>query len=223
LAPDFTTVASGKRRGPSRDPDRAVAGILEGRVARGRTRSGSVLGVAVRQRYRWIALVGHTTTVLVAAIASAPAARATEGLVLEPDGRTLVLLIALFALLVYPVDRLVFRPIFRVLDARRGRIESNRARAEQLSRQAEEVLGRYEGSIREVRVDAERERRERLDAARAETAARTAEVRSAAESEIARAREDVLGALEHARVSLRSQAEELANEAAARILGRGLS
>jgi F-type H+-transporting ATPase subunit b len=178
----------------------------------------------VRERYRRIASLSRTTAVFVAGMAMASAARAAEGLVLEPDVKvTLPLLIALFVLLIYPVDRLVFRPIFRVLDARRGRIESNRARAERLSSQAEEVLGRYERSIREVREDAERERRERLDAVRAETAARIGDVRSDAESEIARAREEVLGALERARASLRSQAEELANEAAARILGRGLS
>jgi F-type H+-transporting ATPase subunit b len=110
---------------------------------------------------------------------------------------TLPLLIVVFLLLIFPVNHLIFRPIFRVLEARKDRIEGNRTRAAALSQQAEEVVARYERSLREVREDAERE--------------------------MAGAREEVTAALEQARAGLRAQAEELANEAAGRILGRPIS
>ena len=46
--------------------------------------------------------------------------------------------------------------------------------------------------------------------------------RSEAETEINRAREEVAGALNDARAQLREQAQELAREAATRVLGRSL-
>jgi F-type H+-transporting ATPase subunit b len=177
----------------------------------------------VRERDRWIGPL-TCATVVAAANVLASKARASKGLVLEPDLEfTLPLLIVVFLLLIFPINRLIFRPIFRVLDSRKDRIDGNRARAELLSKQAEEVLARYEHSVREVREDAERDRRERLDAARSEAAQRTAEVRAGAERDFGRAREEIAAALDQARASLRAQAENLANEAAARILGRSIS
>lgn len=177
----------------------------------------------MRERDRWIGPLTHAT-VVAAATVLASTARAAEGLVLEPDvKRTLPLLIVVFLLLIFPVNRLIFRPIFRVLDSRKDQIDGDRARAEMLSKQAEEVLARYERSVREVRQDAERDRRERLQTARSEMAQRTAEVRAGAERDFGRAREEITAALDQARASLRAQAEDLANEAAERILGRSIS
>jgi F-type H+-transporting ATPase subunit b len=177
----------------------------------------------VRERNRWIGLL-TCATVVVAATVLASTAGASEGLVLEPDFKfTLPLLIVVFLLLIFPINRLIFRPIFRVLDSRKDRIDGNRARAEMLSKQAEEVLARYERSVREVREDAERDRRAQLDAARSDTAQRTAEARAGAERDFGLARDEIAAALDQARASLRAQAEDLANEAAERILGRSIS
>ena len=149
---------------------------------------------------------------------------ASEGLSLVPDFETtLPILILVFTVLVFPLNRLIFRPIFRVLDARIDQIEGNRARGEQVAAQADGVLERYERSIQEVREDAERDRRARLEAVRGETADRAARARSEAEAEITRAREQVAVVLADARSSLRSRAEELAAEAAGRLLGRAAS
>ena len=175
------------------------------------------------ERQRWIGT--RVVTVVVALLALASRATATEGgLVLEPDfQRTLPLLILVFALLVIPLNLLIFRPIFRVLDARGDQIDGNRARAERVSERADEVLERYQRAILEVREDAERDRRARIEAVRSETAQRAEAARVQAEAEISRAREEVIGALVEARTSLRAQAEELAIEAASRILGRDIS
>lgn len=149
---------------------------------------------------------------------------ASEGLSLVPDFETtLPILILVFTVLVFPLNRLIFRPIFRVLDARIDQIEGNRVRSEQVAAQADGVLERYERSIQEVREDAERDRRARLEAVRSETADRAARARSEAEAEITRAREQVAVVLADARSSLRSRAEELAAEAAGRLLGRAAS
>ncbi len=151
-------------------------------------------------------------------------ALASEGrLVLKPDVSILLGLIVLFAALVAPVNALLFRPIFRVLDARAERITGTRERAAKLQTQADEILQRYEQAVREVREDAERQRRERLDESRREKAAQTLAARGEAEGELERAREELDAALTGARASLREQAESLARETAARVLGRPLS
>ena len=159
-------------------------------------------------------------TVLCVASASA----SEGGLVLVPDVKTtLPALILLFALLIIPVNLLIFRPIFRVLDARADKIAGTRERAEKLAHKADETLASYQQSVREVRDDAEGDRKQRLESARRDHAARTAEARDEAEREVVRARAEVAAALAESRTALRAQAEELAAEAAARVLGRALS
>ena len=76
--------------------------------------------------------------------------------------------------------------------------------------------------MRSAREEAEGDRKAVLEQARREQAQLTGSVRSEAEVTINRAREEVAGALEDARSQLRQQAEELAQEAAARVLGRNL-
>lgn len=160
---------------------------------------------------------------LVALFAAAPALASEGNLVLIPTLEMLVALIVLFVILVFPVHALLFRPIFTVLDARAEKIDGTRARAERIAAEAEEILARYENSVREVRDQAEQERKERLVSARAESAALAAAARADAEREIERAREQIGAGLAEARASLRPQAVALAREAASRVLGRTLS
>jgi F-type H+-transporting ATPase subunit b len=137
--------------------------------------------------------------------------------------RDLIILLVLFTALVYPVNRLIFKPIFRVLDEREEKIAGTRRQADRLFAEADEVLERYEQSLREVRQDAEQERKQTLEGARADGAAKTAIARGEAEREVTRAREEVAAALDDARGTLRAQSESLASEIAARVLGRVLS
>jgi F-type H+-transporting ATPase subunit b len=159
--------------------------------------------------------------ILLTLLTAASGAGASEGgLVLVPDARTLTLFILLFVVLILPVNALVFRPIFRVLDARQERISGTRRRAEETAREAEAVLERYEARMREVREDAEQERLAAVENARGENLAQTSAARAECEREISHARQELGGALAEARASLRSQAEELARHAAERVLGR---
>ena len=58
-------------------------------------------------------------------------------LVLVPHLPTMLALIAFFVLLVVPMNRLIFKPIFATLDARGDRIAGPRARAAKLAEEAE--------------------------------------------------------------------------------------
>jgi F-type H+-transporting ATPase subunit b len=164
------------------------------------------------------------TTILALAIgllAALPVQAAGDSLEIFPDER-IFYLIVLFVLLVFPVNKLLFHPIFRVLDERDARIEGARKRADQIGAEAEATLGRYRSAVRSAREEAESGRKQVLEEARREQAKLTGSVRSEAEGEIDRAREAVAGALDDARSQLREQAQELAREAATRVLGRSL-
>ena len=156
-------------------------------------------------------------------LVAAPAAASEGGLSLLPEWWLLFTMMALFVALIFPVNALLFRPIFRVLDERDERIAGNRRRAEALSTRANEALGRYERAVREVREDAERTRKATLEEARRASAERGAAARSEADGEIARSRAEIAGALGDARTQLRAGADDLARIAAERILGRPLS
>lgn len=154
---------------------------------------------------------------------AAPAA-AAEGAPVDvfPHLKLMPLTMALFVIVLFPANRLVFQPILRVLDARRERIEGAREEAQRVSKEAEEILSRHEEVVQRARIEADGERRSRLDEARREQVRLTADARNDAEQETTRARQEVSAALVDARARLREQSERLGREAAARVLGREL-
>lgn len=152
-----------------------------------------------------------------------PASAAEGGLVLVPDLPSLVALIVFFLLLIIPMNALVFRPIFAALDAREQRIAGTRARAGELAAEAERSMGDYERAVRSARDEAEQGRKAALAEARDGAQQQTGVARAEAETELERAAGEIDTALESARVSLRSEAETLAREAATAVLGRNLS
>ncbi len=154
----------------------------------------------------------------------AGAAVASEGgLVLLPDWTgKLPILIVLFALLMVPVNAILFKPIFQVLDAREERTSGTRARAEKVMKDAEETLAGYERAVREARAESEQARKREAAAAREENATVIDAARAESESHLESARAELAAALEQSRQTLGSDARHLADEAASRVLGRAL-
>jgi F-type H+-transporting ATPase subunit b len=146
-----------------------------------------------------------------------------HGLVLAPEWTELVPLIVLFLLLIPLVNGLLFKPVFRILDAREERIDGARRRAERVERDAASVLERYRAAVSEVRAESDAERKTTLEAARRAQAEQVARERAEAERRMEATKREIDGALASARESLRRDAQALAREAAARILGRALS
>lgn len=147
---------------------------------------------------------------------------ASDNLVLIPELPMLVAMVILFILLVFPVNALIFKPIFRALDERTTRISGARERAEHIAADANAVLARYDEAIREARAGAEATRKQTITEARTEQVAMATRARSDAEALIEKARADLTEALDHARVELRAATQELGRAAAQRILGRDL-
>ena len=176
-----------------------------------------------------LAVLLLTLTLMMAGSASA-----SDNLQLVPDfglfnwfgesyfGDLWVMLIG-FAMLVYPLNQLIFKPIFQSLDDRAEKINGARSRSVELQKQADDVLDRYETAIQEARGESEKARQAGLLRAREEQATLAAAARSEAERELESARAELSRSLEDARESLRSNAEELAGAAAEQVLGRALS
>lgn len=156
-----------------------------------------------------------------ATLLAAPAF-ASDDLVILPDPKLLGIMIVGLALLIFPSNQLLFKPIFRAIDERADRIEGARSRAAHIQRDASAVLSDYENRIREARADADAARKESISAARTEQASMTAAARREAETRIEQARETLGRELESARTQMRTDARDLARAAAEQILGRSL-
>jgi F-type H+-transporting ATPase subunit b len=159
-----------------------------------------------------------------AALAVARPAHAAEGgIEIFPDPTLLVVLLVGFVLLIAPVNALLVKPLLRVAEERERRIEGARERAKQVASEADRVLAQYRGAVEAARVEAAQMRRQRIDVARQDEKAAVAAARKEAEGRLVAARRELGEALAVARKDLAPRAQELARDAAERLLGRSLS
>lgn len=163
-----------------------------------------------------------TVSVAVIALLFAVPAHAAGALVLIPEPPKLVALLVFFVLLIIPLNKMIFGPLFNMIDERDSKIAGATRDAEQLVAKAEELTNEYRGKIRGAREDAEVTRKQRLDAARSEQASITGDAKAETEGEIARARGEIEVSLNEARGTLEASSRDLAAIAAERILGRPL-
>jgi F-type H+-transporting ATPase subunit b len=142
------------------------------------------------------------------------------GLEIIPDPTKLIALLLLFVILVPVLNNLLFKPLLAVLDEREQRIDGARTRATELAQQAAALVARHDEAIRQARETAQAERARVVEAARSSHQSAIGEARSGAESEIAAARSEIERAAASVRASLGAEAEPLARDIAARLLGR---
>jgi F-type H+-transporting ATPase subunit b len=121
-----------------------------------------------------------------------------------------------------PVNAILFKPIFQVLDAREERTNGTCQRAEKIMQDAEETLAGYERAVREARAEAEQARKREAAAAREENATVIDAARAESASHLESAKAELAAALEQSRQILGGDARSLADEAASRVLGRAL-
>ena len=151
-----------------------------------------------------------------------PAGAQAADLNLIPQAEVVAANVALFLLLIYPVNRLLVQPLLRVLDERDSRTSGALAQSHKLADEARAARTELEARVAEARgraqarraailADTEAQERALLDAARNDAMQNVESVRNAVQSE-----------LDAARAALESDTRALAREAASRILGRAL-
>ena len=127
---------------------------------------------------------------------------------------------ALFLVLLFITNALLFQPYLRLRQRRKDGIEGSRAEAERMSAQADAKLADYEKQLARARASANDEGRK----VRAEAAAHEKQVTDASRAEAQKAIDAATAKMraetDAARLSLLPQANSLAKQLAAKLLGR---
>ena len=126
-------------------------------------------------------------------------------------------------LLTVILDRLLFKPILRVINQREEAIRSARELAERSATEARAAAAEFEQKTSAARADIYRQMDEMRRAAQAEPAEILTRTRAEAEAEIAAAAATLDRDAAEARRRLEADAEALGAAAAERILGRKAS
>jgi F-type H+-transporting ATPase subunit b len=141
------------------------------------------------------------------------------GVSLDLDN-TVVLQLGIFLILMLVLEPLLFNPILRIFALREERTEGERARARALDQEAGALLERYRSEVARVNQVAAEER----DRARAETAKLEAEILEEARKSVTRIVDDgrsrIADEVSRMRFELGKESERLAQDVAARVLGR---
>ncbi|MDX6405288.1 MAG: F-type H+-transporting ATPase subunit b [Blastocatellia bacterium] len=151
-----------------------------------------------------------------------PLGFAENSIQLVPDG-TLFLHVLIILVMVYVLNRTLFRPINRILETREKRTRGRLTEAEEIMANVGEKLTEYERALRAARTEAyalsehERaaamqDRQKKLDAMRAQLAASTAAEKKAIQAQA-----------EAARITLEADARRIAVEIGSRVLSRPLT
>ena len=139
--------------------------------------------------------------------------------ILSPDGSLLFVLV-LFLVLVPILNRILFKPITRVLDEREQLTVGSSDDARAILNSIDHRLEEYEEGIRVARSEGYEIVAQRRIAAGAERDARLDAARAEADAKIAGARAQLASDASDARIRLESDAREIANRISSTLLGR---
>jgi len=151
------------------------------------------------------------TPAIILASAAAP--------VVDIDG-TIFIQAGIFLLLMAVLYPTLFKPWLATRERREGAITGTLQAADELRAEAERVGADYDSRIADVRGRAAAVRSEAVKAGEAERARRLADSRTAAGTDLQALRDRLATQSEAARATLSARIDELANDIAAKILGR---
>lgn len=142
-----------------------------------------------------------------------------EPIQLVPDG-TLLLHVAIILLMIYVLNRTLFRPINRVLEEREQRTRERSEGARDILKRVDESLSRYEQSLREARAEGyrllEQQRAEALGTRQSELGATREEIGRL----VGEKREAIRQQAQDARGTLEEEARRVAASISTQILRR---
>ena len=141
------------------------------------------------------------------------------GNIISPDG-SLVFVLVLFLILVFVLNRILFRPIGRVLDERQTLTEgaAHEERAARLSYEAR--LAEYEANIRQARAESYKRSEQERAAALEQRRHLIDAAKQHAHEQIERARQEIEQQVVQARVALESESRQIAERISRTVLGR---
>lgn len=133
---------------------------------------------------------------------------------------TLLVAATVFLVTLFALSRLLFRPLFRILEERRARTSDVQQRAREAQDQYQSLLEHYQEKIKEEKQQGYKLAESVRSGALQERQATIAEARVTAESLGQKARDQIRGELASAHSQLKREAEGIARTIMARVLGR---
>ena len=142
-----------------------------------------------------------------------------ESIQLVPDG-TLFLHIAIIITMVFVLNRLLFRPVGRILSEREARTHGRTNEARETIQRVKESLSHYESSLRQARAEGYSLLEQQQSEAYAVRQRKIAAVREEVEEQIEKEKSEIQAQAEQARATLRGEAERVAANIRSHILRR---
>jgi F-type H+-transporting ATPase subunit b len=143
------------------------------------------------------------------------------GNIINPDG-SLVVIFILFLVFVFVLNRLLFKPLGRVLDEREALTEGATAEARAATGRYETRLADYEATIRQARTESYRRLEQERAAALEERRRMLEEAKADATLRIENAKSAIAGEAATARAELEVESRKIAEQISRTVLGRAV-
>lgn len=141
------------------------------------------------------------------------------GNIISPDG-SLVVILVLFIIFVFLMNRLLFRPVSRVLDERHTLTQGATNEARAARRRYQTRLADYESSIRQARAESYRLSEQHRAAALEERSRIIEQAKQEANTEIEQAKAEIQQQASEARAALDMESRQIAERITSTVLGR---
>jgi F-type H+-transporting ATPase subunit b len=142
-----------------------------------------------------------------------------ESIQLVPDG-TIVVHIAIIITMVFVLNRLLFKPVGRVLSEREARTHGRSDEARDTMRRISESLSRYETSLRQARAEGYSLLERQQSEANGERQRKVASVRREVEEQIEEEKGQIRAQADSARATLEEEARLVAANISSQLLRR---
>ena len=148
-----------------------------------------------------------------------PLGFAENSIQLVPDG-TLILHVIIILLMVWILNKTLYKPINRILEAREKRTRGRMSEAQEILTDVSEKVSNYERQLRQTRAEGYALAEQERTAAMQERQGKLNEMRQQLSESIAQEKQTIQTQVEEARVTLDSESRRIAREISERVLDR---
>src|SRR5687768_1697023 len=148
-----------------------------------------------------------------------PLGFAENSIQLVPDG-TLILHVIIILVMVWILNKTLYKPINRILEAREKRTHGRMSEAQEILTDVSEKVSNYERQLRQARAEGYALAEQERTAAMQERQGKLNEMRQQLSESIAQEKQTIQTQVEEARVTLDSESLRIAREIGAQVLDR---
>ena len=148
-----------------------------------------------------------------------PLGFAENSIQLVPDG-TLILHVIIILVMVWILNKTLYKPINRILEAREKRTHGRMSEAQEILTDVSEKVSNYERQLRQARAEGYAMTEQERTAAMQERQGKLNEMRQQLSESIAQEKQTIQTQVEEARVTLDGESLRIAREIGERVLNR---